>query len=165
MSIGSHNRWAMLGLLFAVRATMAFQFQSVAAVAPLLQDELHIDIANIGFLIGMYFAPGVALAFLGGKIGQRFGDKRTALAGLALMLLGGLLMASSADWNAQIAGRLIAGGGGVILHEQRQPVRLAEKIRQVNFAPARADLTRKAKFALPAAEKIRRRYSKTDQPR
>jgi len=33
------NRWGILAVLFAVRATMAFQFQSVAAVAPLLSSE------------------------------------------------------------------------------------------------------------------------------
>jgi hypothetical protein len=33
------NRWTILAVLFAVRATMAFQFQSIAAVAPLLSSE------------------------------------------------------------------------------------------------------------------------------
>ena len=31
-----HNRWGILAILFVVRLTIAFQFQSVAAVAPLL---------------------------------------------------------------------------------------------------------------------------------
>ncbi|MCP1742779.1 hypothetical protein ABIF65_004455 [Bradyrhizobium japonicum] len=32
------NRWGILAILFVVRLTIAFQFQSVAAVAPLLQQ-------------------------------------------------------------------------------------------------------------------------------
>ena len=112
------NRWGVLAVLFTVRLTMAFQFQSVAAVAPLLGPKFGVSLADIGLLIGLYFTPGVALALPGGAIGQRFGDKVTVLAALTLMLVGGLLMAVSDLWGVQIAGRLIAGGGGVLLNVQ-----------------------------------------------
>jgi predicted MFS family arabinose efflux permease len=112
------NRWAILAVLFAVRATMAFQFQSVAAVAPLLGSEFGVSLADIGVLIGLYFAPGVALALPGGAIGQRFGDKTTVLGALLLMLAGSVVMAFAAPWSIQIAGRLVTGAGGVILSVQ-----------------------------------------------
>ncbi|MGH6642703.1 MAG: CynX/NimT family MFS transporter [Bradyrhizobium sp.] len=112
------NRWGILAVLFVVRLTMAFQFQSVAAVAPLLGTQFGVSLADIGLLIGLYFTPGVALAFPGGAIGQRFGDKRTVLAALTLMLIGGLAMALSDSWNVQMAGRLVAGAGGVLLNVQ-----------------------------------------------
>src|ERR1700736_2829573 len=54
----------------------------------------------------------------GGAIGQRFGDKRTVLGAPLLMLIGGLAMALSNSWTAQIAGRLVAGAGGVLLNVQ-----------------------------------------------
>jgi MFS family permease len=113
-----HNRWAILAILFAVRATMAFQFQSVAAVAPLLGGEFGVGLADIGILIGLYFAPGVVLSLPGGAIGQRLGDKTTALGALLLMMTGGLIMAFSTSWSGQIAGRLIAGTGGVLMNVQ-----------------------------------------------
>src|SRR5882724_1543149 len=97
---------------------MAFQFQSVAAVAPLLGQTFGVGLADIGMLIGLYFAPGIALALPGGAIGQRFGDKRTVLAALLLMLFGGLAMALSSSWSVQIAGRLVSGAGGVMLNVQ-----------------------------------------------
>ena len=112
------NRWGILSVLFAARATMALQFQSVAAIAPLLSSELGVSLADIGILIGLYFAPGVALALPGGAIGQRFGDKTTALGGLLLMLAGSLMMASATSWSMQIAGRLVAGAGGVTISVQ-----------------------------------------------
>jgi predicted MFS family arabinose efflux permease len=112
------NRWSILAVLFAVRATMAFQFQSVAAVAPLLGHDFEVSLADIGILIGLYFAPGAAIALPGGAIGHRFGDKATVIAGLVLMFAGGLWMAYAPTWNAQIAGRLIAGTGGVLLNVQ-----------------------------------------------
>jgi MFS family permease len=73
-------------------------------------------LADIGILIGLYFTPGIALAVPGGAIGQRFGDKNTVLGALLLMLIGGLVMALSASWSGQIAGRLVAGAGGVLLN-------------------------------------------------
>src|SRR4249920_2267686 len=45
ISIGSkalRNRWSILAVLFVVRLTMAFQFQSVASVAPLLGREFGV---------------------------------------------------------------------------------------------------------------------------
>jgi MFS family permease len=104
--------------LFLVRGTMAFQFQSVAAVAPLLGRDFGVGLADIGILIGLYFAPGVALALPGGAIGQRFGDKATVLAALLLMLGGSVTMAFAGTWGLQIFGRLAAGAGGVILSVQ-----------------------------------------------
>ena len=112
------SRWGILAVLFAVRAAMAFQFQSVAAVAPLLSSEYGVGLADVGVLIGLYFAPGVALALPGGAIGQRFGDKATVVAALLLMVAGSVAMASAVSWNMQIAGRLVAGAGGVILSVQ-----------------------------------------------
>jgi MFS family permease len=112
------NRWGILALLFTVRLSMSFQFQSVAAVAPLLERDFGFSLADIGVLIGLYFTPGIALALPGGAIGQRFGDKTTVLGALLLMLAGGLAMAFSASWSIQIAGRLVAGAGGVMLNVQ-----------------------------------------------
>jgi len=109
------SRWSILAVLFAVRATMAFQFQSVAAVAPLLRSEFHLDLADIGLLIGLYLAPGTVLALPGGAIGQRLGDKPAVLAGTVLMLVGGLVMTLIHSWAGQVSGRLIAGTGGVLL--------------------------------------------------
>src|SRR6201996_7385476 len=97
---------------------MAFQFQSVAAVAPLLGDTLGVSLADIGWLIGLYFAPGLALALPGGAIGKRFGDRPTVMASLLLMLVGELAMALSPSWPVQIAGRLVSGAGGVMFNVQ-----------------------------------------------
>jgi MFS family permease len=97
---------------------MAFQFQSVAAVAPLLGQTFGVGLADIGMLIGLYFAPGIALALPGGAIGNKLGDKWTVLAALLLMLFGGLAMALSPSWSVQIAGRLVSGAGGVMLNVQ-----------------------------------------------
>ena len=112
------NRWVILAILFAVRFTMAFQFESVAAVAPLLTRDFGVGLAEIGFLIGLYFTPGVVLALPGGAIGKWFGDKRVTLASLVLMAAGCIAMALGKSWDWQIGGRLVAGVGGVLLNVQ-----------------------------------------------
>ena len=110
------SRWTILAVLFVARTAMAFQFQSVGAVAPLVGSSLGASLADIGVLIGLYLAPGIALALPGASIGQRHGDKATVLAGLAMMLAGELMMMSSTSWSLQIGGRLIAGTGGVLVN-------------------------------------------------
>ncbi|PXW72517.1 putative MFS family arabinose efflux permease [Loktanella sp. PT4BL] len=110
------NRWLILAILFFARLTMAFQFQAVAALSPLLMETFGIGLAEIGFLIGLYFAPGIFFALPGGAVAARFGDKRIVGAGLLLMLLGGTMVAVTESWNVLVAGRFIMGTGGVILN-------------------------------------------------
>src|ERR1700752_4374769 len=99
---------------------MAFQFQSVASMSPAMMKEYGVGLGDIGFLISLYLAPGLAFALPGGEIGRRFGDKRVVLFGLALMTAGGLAMALAPTlewqaWGGQVAGRVVAGSGGVLL--------------------------------------------------
>ena len=112
------NRWGILAVLFVVRLTIAFQFQSVAAVAPLLQQTFGVGLADIGILIGLYFTPGVVLALPGGAIGRTLGDRPTTIAALLLMTAGSLVMALAEAWGWQMAGRLASGAGGVLLTVQ-----------------------------------------------
>lgn len=112
------NRWGILAILFVVRLTIAFQFQSVAAVAPLLQQTFGVGLADIGILIGLYFTPGVVLALPGSAIGRALGDKPTTIAALLLMMAGSLVMAATDIWGWQMAGRLASGAGGVLLTVQ-----------------------------------------------
>jgi MFS family permease len=100
------NRWGILAILFVVRLTIAFQFQSVAAVAPLLQQSFGVGLADIGILIGLYFTPGIVLALPGGAIGRTLGDKPTTIVALLLMTAGSLVMATTDVWGWQMAGRL-----------------------------------------------------------
>src|SRR5215510_5990840 len=108
------SRWMALAVLFTVRLTMSFQFENVAAVAPLMQRDLGASLADIGFLIGLYLLPGIVLAIPGGAIGRRFGDRRAVYVGSAMTVVGGVVTVLWGDWSAQVIGRLIAGAGGVM---------------------------------------------------
>jgi MFS family permease len=111
-----HTRWKVLALLFGVRLSMAFQFQSAASLSPAIMKEYGVGIGDIGLLISLYLAPGLAFAIPGGQIGRRFGDKQVVLFGLLLMVAGGLIMAFAPRWGWQLTGRVLAGAGGVLLN-------------------------------------------------
>lgn len=110
------NRWWILAVLFFARMTLAFQFQAVAVLAPLIGESYDASLADIGLLIGLYFAPGVVVALPGGALAARLGERRVVVAAMILMLLGGTLMWAGTGWSALVAGRVLAGSGGVVIN-------------------------------------------------
>jgi MFS family permease len=110
------NRWLILAGLFIVRTAMGFQYQSVGSVSSFLVKDLSINYTQLGVLIGLYDVPGIFLAFLGGLLGKRFGDKRVVVTALGLMAFGGLVMGVSDSYAQAGTGRLLSGVGAVLLN-------------------------------------------------
>ena len=111
-----HQRWLSLAALTLARAGMGFQFQSVAAVSPLISDSLGLDKSQLGWLIGLYLLPGIAIALPGGLLGARFGDERLVLVGLCLMAGGGLFLSLAESFHEATAARIMSGVGAVMLN-------------------------------------------------
>ncbi len=109
-------RWIILLVLFLVRTVMAFQFQSVAALSPFIMENLAITLTDIGVLIGLYLGPGIIVAGVGGAVATWFGDKRTVIASLVLMVLGGVMVAYASTLGWAVAGRVVSGVGGVVIN-------------------------------------------------
>ncbi len=109
-------RWIILFVLFFARTVMALQFQSVAALSPFIMDSLAITLADIGVLIGLYMGPGIIVAVVGGAVATWFGDKRTVITSLILMVLGGLIVAYATTLSWAVAGRVMSGIGGVVIN-------------------------------------------------
>ena len=110
------SRWTILGVLFIVRTSMGFQFQSIASVSPLLIRDLGLGYTEIGTLIGLFMLPGVIIAIPGGLLGKRFSEKRVCVFGLALMVLGGVLVGVSQSYGLAFSGRLLSGVGAVLFN-------------------------------------------------
>jgi MFS family permease len=110
------NRWLALALVFVTRTSMGFQFQSVAAVAPLMIADLGLTYAQFGWLLGLYLLPGAIVALPGGALGQRFGDRRMVVVGLALMVVGGALTAGADAYGMAVLGRIVSGVGAVVMN-------------------------------------------------
>ena len=110
------SRWVALALIFVTRTSMGIQFQSIGSVAPLLVADIGMTYAQLGMLIGLYLLPGVVLALPGAVIGRRIGDRRALMLSLVVMLAGGLVTAWSAGFGGAAAGRLLSGGGAVLMN-------------------------------------------------
>lgn len=108
-------RWWILAVLFLARTCMALEFQVLGAVAPLASPDLGLDHADMGQLLGLYWLPGIALALPAGLLGQRYGLKRVGLISLAVIAVGGLLLAESWNYPTAAAARLVEGAGNAIL--------------------------------------------------
>jgi MFS family permease len=106
----------MLATVFVTRMSMGVQFQSVAAVAPLLVADLGIGYAQLGILSGLYLLPGAAAALPGGVLGARYGERRVVVSSLALMAVGVGVTAASQGFLVAAAGRLAAGIGAVLMN-------------------------------------------------
>ena len=113
---GANLRWAMLLVIFLTRTSMGFQFQSIAALTTFLVPAFALSYAEVGLLMGLFMLPGVVIAVPGGLLGQRFGSLRVVVAGLGLMIVGGMIVSYSAGLHTAAFGRAIGGVGGVLVN-------------------------------------------------
>ncbi len=110
------NRWVMLLVIFFTRTALGFQFQSIAALTPFLVAGFDLSFAQVGLLMGLFMLPGVVLALPGGLLGQRFGSLRVVVAGLALLIVGGMIVSYSGGFDSAAIGRTLGGAGGVLVN-------------------------------------------------
>ena len=109
------NRWLVLGVLFVIRTTVGFQFQSVASVSTPLMDDLGISHGQIGTLIGLGMLPGLFIALPVGILINRYDNRLFLGFGLVFMATGGILLALSESFPLAIIGRTISGAGFVMM--------------------------------------------------
>jgi predicted MFS family arabinose efflux permease len=110
------SRWSILAALSLIRLSFGYQFESMAVLAPAVSADVGLGPAQIGTLIGLYWAPGVLVALPGGWLGRRFGEKPMVLAGAVLTVLGGALCSFGTSYGTLAAGRLVAGLGGIVMN-------------------------------------------------
>jgi len=109
-------RWIMLLILFLVRLSMGFQFQSVATTSTHLVDEFGLSYAELGTLIGLFLLPGVLISIPSGALTRSFADKSLLMFGALAMAIGGYLMGAAADATELYIGRVVTGVGGTIFN-------------------------------------------------
>lgn len=107
------TRWLVLIGLALSRAAYTFQLQSMAVVAPGLAEDLGLNVASVGALIGVMMIPGVFIAIPGSLLSQWIGERKFMILCLSAMAVGGLICGFGQTFNWLVAGRLIAGVGAV----------------------------------------------------
>lgn len=104
-------RWRILGLLFLARVGLGFQFQTVASVGDDLVVAFGLRYADIGFLIGLFMAPGLFLAIPAGYWGRYVSDRIMVVFGLSALAAGGAASSLATESWAIGMGRVFAGAG------------------------------------------------------
>jgi len=104
-------RWRILGLLFLARVGLGFQFQTVASVGDDLIIAFGFNYADIGFLIGLFMAPGLFLALPAGYWGRYVSDRVMVVVGLSALAAGGAASSLATESWAIGMGRVFAGVG------------------------------------------------------
>jgi len=99
--------------LLLIRGIASFQLQAAAVAAPSLIGDLGLSFAQVGLAMGAFLLPGIFLTVPAGLMARRFGD-RPMLRGAFVLLAAGITLSAMADGFAMLlAGRLLAGVGGV----------------------------------------------------
>lgn len=104
-------RWRILALLFLARVGLGVQFQTVASVGDDLVVAFGLDYVGIGFLIGLFMAPGLFLAMPAGYWGRFVSDRIMVVFGLGALAVGGAMSSIATEsWTIGM-GRIVAGAG------------------------------------------------------
>jgi MFS family permease len=107
----SKTPWLTVGLAIGAGVVGAFQVGKAAMALPALRADLGIGLAAAGWVLAIFNLIGVAAGMaIGGLVG-RWGDRRTVLAGLALLAAASLAGAAAPDIAILLATRFVEGMG------------------------------------------------------
>ena len=106
---------AFLVAVFILRAALGAMFQAPGAAGPTLVEAFALDWAGFGTLVGLFWLPGLFLAYPLGLVAQRLGDRRGVLLGILLLILGALVSTRAEEVALLVAGRLLMGLGTLLV--------------------------------------------------
>ena len=116
-SAAQQSRTAWLAVLVVVGAgiTAALQVGKASIAAPLLQADLGLDLASVGWLTAIFAILGVIGGVPAGAIAASLGDRRVLLIGLAATVVGAAIGAGSASFAVLLASRVVEGLGFLLI--------------------------------------------------
>jgi len=88
----------------------------LAPLFPAIREELGISYAVLGSVLMVFFALSALLQPVAGFVVDRFGGRGVLLGGLALMVLGTLLMSFAQGPELLFVGAAISGTGNAVFH-------------------------------------------------
>ena len=128
-----HGSWLMLAVLLLGQFMCIIDVLVTNVAMPSIAASLHASGASLQLVVGGYTIAYAMLLITGARLGDRYGRRRTYLAGVLIFTTASLACALAPDSQALIGFRLIQGAGAAVLVPQ------VFSIIQLNFTgPARA---------------------------
>lgn len=111
----SQTRWALVLVVVLTGVAAATNVGKVAPVVPLIQQELGLNLSNIGWVVSVYSLLAMLLCLPMSLLATKIGNYRMALGALLLMGSGGLISAYADGFNLLMLGRMTEGLGFVMI--------------------------------------------------
>lgn len=109
------TRWASVFLLVSTGVVAALQVGKAVIAAPMLQTNLGISLADIGWLTGVFAVLGLIGGIPAGAFIASVGSQRVLLLGLLTTALGAACGAVATDLPTLLLSRIIEGAGFLLI--------------------------------------------------
>ncbi|HEY4413437.1 MAG TPA: MFS transporter, partial [Gaiellaceae bacterium] len=96
---------------FGVGAAVGWNIASLGAVATRLSYAYDVRLATVGLFVTVQFVVHMAMQIPGGRMADRFGAQRSALAGLIVIAAGNAISLAAPEVALAFAGRAVVGLG------------------------------------------------------
>src|SRR5688572_10614197 len=108
------SNWRAVWAVFAAGLAAGAHLTKVPPALPALREELGLTLVESGFIATMFNVMGMTVGMLAGVLCDRFGHKRLAMTGLAVMVAGGLLGSAAPGFTTLLLSRFLEGIGFIV---------------------------------------------------
>lgn len=108
------TNWRGIWAVFAGGLVAGAYMTKVPPALPQLRAELGLTLVESSFIVTTFNILGMLIGMVAGMLGDRFGRKRFALFGLALIGLGGVFGAAVSSFTALLVSRFLEGVGFIL---------------------------------------------------
>jgi MFS family permease len=108
------TNWRAVWAVFAGGVVAGAYMTKVPPALPAMRAELGLTLVESSFIVTMFNVMGMLVGVLAGMLCDRFGHKRLAAAGLAVMAAGGALGAALGGFMPLLASRFLEGIGFIV---------------------------------------------------
>lgn len=125
----------VIGLVGLAHGVSHFYHLILAALFPWLKPAFGLSYAELGLLMTVFFVVSGVGQALSGFIVDRVGARRVLFAGLALLGVAALVLASAQHYAMLLAGSMLAGAGNAVFHPADYTI-LGQRVSKARMAHA-----------------------------
>ena len=111
----ARTTWATVPVIVGAGIVASLQVGKAAIAAPLLQTDLHLDLASVGWLTAVFAILGALGGIPAGAVVASIGDRRILLLGLGTSALGAAGGALATTYAILLGSRVIEGLGFLLI--------------------------------------------------